>query len=170
MSELADNPSLKEINAYKKKINWGDIPTIYHLATSAIGEIEGLLTNGFDSAFKQLLNRNNWNLAMLESNHVLSGKAPVTIKPKISLFHNVNEQHYELHCYPVVNNEPVFQAQINEPNCPFINWTPETMQILIRLNSLIPFIVYFCTLLNQPLTRIVNVDLDIILNKTKWIH
>ena len=61
MSELSDNPSLKEINAYKKKINWGDIPTIYHLATSSISDLDGILTHGFNSAFKQLLDQQNWN-------------------------------------------------------------------------------------------------------------
>ena len=62
MSELSDNPNLKEINAYKKKLNWGDVPAIYHLAATSISDVDGILTHGFDSAFKQLLDRsNNWN-------------------------------------------------------------------------------------------------------------
>ena len=108
MSKLSDNPSLKEIDAYKKKLNWGDVPTIYQLATNSIREMDGLLTHGFNNAFK----------------------------------HNINEQHYELHCYPIINNEPVKEAQFNNPQCPFIEWTPLTMQTLFRLNSLLPFIVY----------------------------
>jgi len=142
MSELSDNPSLKEINAYKKKINWGDIPTIYHLATSSISDIDGILTHGFNSAFKQLLDQSNWNLSVLEEKHDIFGKGEATPKPKIALYHNINEQHYELHCYPIINDERVLQAQFNNPLCPFIKWTPETMQMLFRLNSLIPFIVY----------------------------
>lgn len=142
MSELSDNPNLKEINAYKKKINWGDIPTIYQLATSSISDIDGILTHGFDSAFKQLLDHSNWNFSILGEIKFPSGKHEAANKPKIMLYHSMTDQHYELHCYPIVNGERILQTQLNNPNCPFIKWTPETMQMLFRLNSLIPFIVY----------------------------
>lgn len=142
MSELSDNPNLKEINAYKKKINWGDIPTIYQLATSSISDIDGILTHGFDSAFKQLLDHSNWNFSLLGEIKFPSGKHEAANKPQIMLYHSMTDQHYELHCYPIVNGERILQTQLNNPNCPFIKWTPETMQMLFRLNSLIPFIVY----------------------------
>ena len=142
MSELSDNPSLKEINAYKKKINWGDIPAIYQLAMNSISDIDGLLTHGFESAFKQLFDKSNWNFNALEKKEVINGKIMLSQKPKISLYHNVNEQHYELHCYPIINNERVLQPELYNPLCPFIKWRPETMQMLFRLNSLVPFIVY----------------------------
>lgn len=141
MSKLSDNPSLKEIDAYKKKLNWGDVPTIYQLATNSIREMDGLLTHGFNNAFKQLLDQRNWNLNTTTQSSNIIGKV-TTGKPKISLYHNINEQHYELHCYPIINNEPVNEAQFNNPQCPFIEWTPLTMQTLFRLNSLLPFIVY----------------------------
>ncbi|SEL04691.1 hypothetical protein SAMN05216262_10550 [Colwellia chukchiensis] len=136
MSELAVNPSLKEINAYKKKLNWGEIPSIYQLAMSAISDMDSLMTHGFDSPYKQLLDKNNWNKAYYD-NH-----AEPSLKPKIMLYHDYSEQDYELHCYPIINNEPVSQVQVNNPQCPFIQWLPKTMQMLFRLNSLIPFIVY----------------------------
>ncbi|MBA6392306.1 hypothetical protein H4J38_16185 [Colwellia sp. BRX10-3] len=141
MSKLSDNPSLKEINAYKKKLNWGDIPAIYQLAANSISDIDGILTHGFNNAFKQLLDQRNWNLNTVEQQNDIMGKV-TTRKPKISLYHNINEQHYELHCYPIINDERVLQAQLNNPLCPFIEWRPATMQMLFRLNSLIPFIVY----------------------------
>ena len=142
MSELSDNPNLKEINAYKKKINWGDIPAIYQLAASSISDVDGILSHGFDSAFKQLFDQSNWNLSLLGDKNVVVDKVTLKPKPKISLYHSMTEQHYELHCYPIINDERVLQPQLNNPRCPFIIWTPETMQILFRLNSLIPFIVY----------------------------
>lgn len=142
MSELSDNPNLKEINAYKKKLNWGDIPSIYHLAASSLGDIDGILTHGFDSAYKQILNKNNWNLELLEGQRDVTGKITVTIKPKIALRHSFDEQNYELHCYPMIDNERNIVRQSEHPECPFIKWVPETMQMLFRLNSLIPFIVY----------------------------
>lgn len=141
MSELANMPNLKEINAYKKKLNWGDIPAIYQLAANSISDLDGILSLGFDNPFKQLLNQSNWNQHIaVKGNTKKSGNA--SIKPSISLYHHMTEQHYELHCYPMINNERVLQAQLNNPLCPFINWSPETMQVLFRLNSLIPFIVY----------------------------
>jgi len=142
MNELSDNPNLREINAYKKKINWGDIPTIYHLAMSSISDLDGILTHGFDSAFKQLLDQHNWNLDALNDDVISVDKIKLNNKPKISLYHNISEQNYELHCYPMINDERVLQAQLNNPLCSFIKWTPETMQMLFRLNALIPFIVY----------------------------
>ena len=142
MSELSDNPNLKEINAYKKKLNWGDVPAIYHLAATSISDVDGILTHGFDSAFKQLLDRSNWNPDITSPKRNVVDTLTVSSKPKISLFHNITEQNYELHCYPIINQERVLDTQINNPACPFIEWSPETMQMLFRLNSLVPFIVY----------------------------
>jgi hypothetical protein len=142
MSELSDNPNLKEINAYKKKLNWGDIPTIYHLAASSLGDIDSILTHGFDSAYKQILNKNNWNIEFLNGHKDITGKINVANKPRISLRHVFDEQNYELHCYPLINDERIISAQFNHPDCPFIKWLPETMQMLFRVNSLVPFIVY----------------------------
>ncbi len=142
MSELSDNPNLKEINAYKKKLNWGDIPNIYHLAASSLGDIDGILTHGFDSAYKQILNKNNWNIELLNGEKKLTGEIIVTDKPKISLRHIYDEQNYELHCYPIINDDRAIIAHRNNPDCPFIKWIPEIMQMLFRVNSLIPFIVY----------------------------
>jgi len=142
MSELSENPNLKEIYAYKKKINWGDIPSIYQLAMASISDLDGILSHGFDSAFKQLLDQNNWNFSILGEEKDLTGQVTIKNRPKISLYHNISEHHYELHCYPIINDERVLQTQLNNPQCPFIKWTPESMQMLFRLNSLIPFIVY----------------------------
>ena len=142
MSELSDKPNLKEINAYKKKLTWGDVPTIYNLAASSISDIDGILTHGFDSAFKELLNRDNWNHNITSTPNNIFDNSLINVKPKISLYHNLTEQNYELHCYPIVNEERVLETQINNPACPFIKWYPETMQMLFRLNSLVPFIVY----------------------------
>lgn len=140
MSELSNNPSLKEINAYKKKLTWGEVPVIYQLAATTIGDIDGILTHGFDSAFKQLLDQSNWNPnIVVRQQHYASTN---THKPQLALLHHIDERNYELHCFPMVNQERLLETQINNPACPFIKWIPETMQMLFRLNSLTPFIVY----------------------------
>jgi hypothetical protein len=142
MSELSENPDLKEVNAYKKKLNWGEVPAIYQLASSAIGDIDGILTHGFDSAFKQLLNKDNWNLTLLEGRKNQQGEVSCKYKPQILLRHVYDEQHYQLHCYPIIDDERVIVTQLNNPQCSFEKWLPETMQMLFKINSLIPFIVY----------------------------
>jgi len=139
MSELPITSSLKEITAYKKKLCWGDVPSIYHMAASSIGDMDGILTHGFDSAYKQLFNKSNWNITFLEGcKNDNSGPQ----KPKILLRHCYNEQNYELHCYPIVKGEPVIVPLSQHPLCSFERWSPENMQMLFRVSSLISFIVY----------------------------
>lgn len=142
MSSLSPKASLKEINAYKKKINWGEVSAMYHIFSSSLGDIDGILTHGFDSAYKQILNPNTWNLAYLGASKSPDGSLLVQNKPQISLRHEYNDMGYELHCYPVVNGANVTQNMINKNNCPFNTWLPEKTQILFRINSLVAFTVY----------------------------
>ena len=142
MSSLSTNATLKEINAYKKKINWGDVSAMYHLFSSSMGDIDGILTHGFDSAYKQLLNPNTWNLTLLGATKGPDGSLQVKNKPQISLRHEFNDMGYELHCYPVIDGEIVTQTMINKKNCPFNAWYPEKMQMLFRINSLVAFAIY----------------------------
>jgi len=142
MNELPNHPTLKEINAYKKKLNWGEVPAIYHMATSTIGELDGILTHGFDSAYKRIFNKNQWNLTFLQAFKDNEGNIQVAKKPKISLKHYFDEQNYELHCYPIVQGERLSGSSIKNPLCPFENWQPESMRMLFRISSLVSFIVY----------------------------
>lgn len=134
--------SLKEITAYKKKLNWGEIPAIYHMAASSISDLEGLLTHGFESGYKSILNKNVWNLEFLGAYTDSNGELQVKNKPQIMLRHVFTEHHYELHCYPVVLGEPIYLALKNNPCSPFENWAPEIMKRLFRISNLISFIIY----------------------------
>jgi hypothetical protein len=142
MNELPNAPSLKEINALKKQLNWGEIPAIYHMASISIGDIDGILSHGFDSAYKRLLNKNLWNLKLLGSTKDQHGQIQVTNKPKIMLKHVFNETHFELHCFPVIADGYVKTKVKNNAQCPFIEWSPERMQMLFRLSNFINFMVY----------------------------
>lgn len=142
MSSLSQNPNLKEINAYKKKINWGDVSAIYHMFSSSLGDLDGILTHGFDSAYKQILNPNSWNLPLLGTSKTADGSLQVKNKPQIILRHEFNDIGYELHCYPAIDGESVTHTMINQGKCPFNNWLPEKMQILFRINSFITFAIY----------------------------
>jgi len=142
MTEQAQNPSLKEINALKKKLNWGDVPAIYRMATTAIGDLDGILSHGFDSAYKNILDRTTWNLDLLQGYKDAEGNLQVKIKPKIALRHSYSESHYELHCYPIVYDEKLNRELVNDPACPFINWYPEVSRRLFRVSSLVSFMIY----------------------------
>ncbi|TYK66166.1 hypothetical protein [Colwellia echini] len=142
MSSLSANASLKEINAYKKQLNWGEVSAIYQLFSSSLSDLDGILTHGFDSAYKQVLNPNSWNLALLGKTIKTSGKFTMQYKPQISLRHEFNDMGYELHCYPVVDGEIITQAMSNNEKCPFMQWIPEKMQMLFRLNSFVAFAIY----------------------------
>lgn len=142
MSNLPEKPSLKEITALKKKITWGDVPAIYHMVSSSVGDIEGILTHGFDSAYKRLLNKSTWNLDLLGGHIDQDGNIQVKDKAQIMLRHNYNEMGYELHCYPVINGEAIFRTIKHDARCPFNYWYPESMQMLFRLNSLVAFSIY----------------------------
>jgi hypothetical protein len=142
MSSLAKNPNLKEINALKKKLNWGDVPTIYHLVSSSLSELDGILSHGFDSAYKTILDRNTWNLSPLSGYRDSLGNIQVKVKPKLILRHDYNEVGYELLCYPVVDGERINHALIREHNSPFQLWLPESMRMLFRINNLVAFSIF----------------------------
>lgn len=142
MFDTAKFDSLKEINAYKKKLNWGETPAIYHMASTSISELDGILTHGFESAYKTILNPNSWNLDYLGAYKDEEGNTQVRNKPKVILRHYYDEQNYELHCYPVIRGEMVTTRYHDIESCPFHNWTPETLKRLFRISSLVSFIIY----------------------------
>lgn len=141
MNSLPNNPSLREINAYKKKINWGEFSNLYHMATTSASDLDELLTHGFDSGFKSLLNKNNWNLQALDGSKDVNGHIKVKLKPEIVLRHVYNEMGYELHCYPLIDGNIVTYNLTNSKDCPFIQWLPEVMKQLFRVSSLPTFII-----------------------------
>jgi hypothetical protein len=142
MSSLSADSNLKEINAHKKKINWGDVPAIYHMVSSSIGDLDGILTHGFDSAYKKILNPNFWNLPLFSPYKDQQNNLQVKNKPEIYLRHEYNDMGYELHLYPVVDGQIIKEAMINHPRCPFTRWHPESMQMLFRINSLVSFNIF----------------------------
>lgn len=134
--------NLKEINALKKQLNWGEIPAIYHMVSSSLSELNGILSHGFDSNYKTILDRNTWNLPPLNGFRNSNGHIQVKIKPKLVLCHEYNDMGYELHCYPIVNGERINHRLVGEHTGPFQTWVPESMRILFRINSLVAFSIF----------------------------
>ncbi|OKY27105.1 hypothetical protein [Thalassotalea sp. PP2-459] len=133
---------LKTINAKKKQLAWGDVPPIYQLTSNALSELESILTHGFESAYRQILDRNSWNLSLLKASQNEKGDIVVKHKPKIALQHVYTKHDYELHCFPVMNGEKLAVSLHKHPRCPFIHWVPETMQMLFRINAIVSFIIF----------------------------
>lgn len=133
---------LKTINAKKKQLTWGDVPPIYQLTSSALSDLDGILTHGFDSAYRQMFDKTLWNLSLLKGQYHESGKITVQDKPKITLQHVYTKHNYELHCFPMVNGEQLHVNMHKHPDCPFIDWVPETMQTLFRVKTLVSFIIF----------------------------
>ncbi len=142
MNNHQKKPTLKEINAYKKQLNWGESPAIFHMAMTSVSDIDGILSHGFDSAYRRLLNKNTWNLNFLGSYRDNKGNILVNNKPKIALEHVFTEQHYELHCFPIVGDEKINTVMQKHPECPFETWLPNTMKMLFRVSSLVSFMTY----------------------------
>lgn len=142
MTHLAKTPNLKEINALKKKLNWGDVPAIYHLVASSLSELDGILSHGFDNAYKTILDRNTWNLLALNGYKDSNGNIQVKIKPKLILRHDYTDMGYELLCYPIVNGERINHPLVQEHTSPFQTWLPDSMRMLFRINSLVAFSIF----------------------------
>ncbi len=134
--------TLKEINALKKRLNWGDVSAIYQMASSSISDLDGILTSGFDSAYKQILDKETWNLTFLGGYKDAQQHIHVTNKPQISLRHAYTEMGYELHVFPVINGEKINQTLVQVPNSPFTQWRPEKNRMLFRINSFVPFAIF----------------------------
>jgi hypothetical protein len=142
MNERPTEINLKEINADKKKITWGDVPAIFHMTYGSVSNLDGILSYGFDNAFKRVLNKNNWNLELLNGYTDKNGNIQVAKKPKISLQHVYDEESYEIHCFPIIQGEKIHQSLLKHPRCSFNSWLPESMRILFRINSLVSFIFF----------------------------
>jgi len=145
--KLPDNPTVKDINQFKKKVNWGEIPTFYHLIASAVGEAEGFVSYGFDNAYSKIIDRRNWNYELLgipqyidvdEVDHIEQIE-PVK-KPRLCLYHIFNVHGYELIALPYVRNTVIDEYRQYDPNMEFSTWDPSQMKSLVRITQLHKFI------------------------------
>ena len=141
MTFSSATPDLKEINAYKKKINWGQVSAQYHMVATSAGELDGLLSHGFESGFTMLLNKKNWNPKVLGGTKQENGEYQFAKKPKVSLRHIYTDMGYELHCFPMIANERINFALVNNKFSPFKQWLPEAQRRLFRVNHLANFII-----------------------------
>ena len=138
-AELPENPTLKEINWYKKQINWGELPPFYHLVASSIGESEGLLSHGFDTALKRLIDERNWNQELLN----IPRPENDTGKPRIALYQVITDRGFELQAFPFAKKKEVDQYIKDCAYMEFLVWDPHYMRNIIRINQLDKFMMFY---------------------------
>lgn len=143
---LADNATIKEINAFKKRSNWGEIPAFFNLVASSVAEVEGFMTYGFDNAYKNIVDRRNWNYQKLgmpaNANKASLETVEPLSKPQVCLLHVFSASGYELLAFPYVNDKVVDDYKRDDPNMGFTVWDPSKMKYLVKINQLHKFIAF----------------------------
>jgi hypothetical protein len=142
-AQLPSNPTLKEINWYKKQINWGELPPFYHLVASSVSETEGTLDHGFDTAVKKLIDKRNWNLDLLGGHIDNLGEIHCSNKPRVALHQVFTDRGFEVWAQPYAKDVLVDQYIKDNRFLGFNEWDPLTMKNLIRINQLHKFIEFY---------------------------
>lgn len=149
LAQLPENPTIKDINAFKKKINWGEVPSFFHLISNAVAEVEGVIAYGFDNAYKRITNRKNWNYGLLgvdpnidisKVDHI-EQLTPLK-KPRLCLYHVFNSNGYELLALPYVKDTVIDEYRKDDPHMEFNYWDPTEMKTLVRISQLHKFIAF----------------------------
>ncbi len=146
---LPDMPTIKDINAYKKKINWGEIPAFFHIIANAVAEAEGFINYGFDNAYKRIVNRHNWNYENLGVDPSVDIQKVDHIeliqplkKPRICLYHVFNSKGYELIALPYLKDILIDEYRSGDADMEFKVWDPSHMKVLVRVAQLHKFFVF----------------------------
>ncbi|MBB1293344.1 MAG: hypothetical protein ACJAVX_002178 [Pseudoalteromonas rhizosphaerae] len=142
-AQLPSNPTLKEINWYKKQINWGELPPFYHLVASSVSESEGILEHGFDNAVKKIIDRRNWNLDLLGGHEDALGEIYCENKPRIALHQVFTDRGFELWALPYAKDVTIDKYVKDNRFIEFNEWDPVSMKSLIRINQLHKFIGFY---------------------------
>ncbi|MAD89977.1 MAG: hypothetical protein CMK64_09760 [Pseudoalteromonas sp.] len=144
-AKLPDNPSLKDINWYKKQLNWGELPPFYHLVASSVSESDGLFQHGFDNAVTRLVDKRNWNLELLDGYEDDNGTIHCENKPRIAIHQVFTDRGFELWATPYAKDKPLESDFLIKDNkfIEFKTWDPHSMKNLLRFNQLHKFIAFY---------------------------
>jgi hypothetical protein len=141
--DLPPNPTLKHINLLKKTLNWGELPPFYHLVSQSLGESEGLLTHGFDTALKRVVDKRNWNVELLGGHIDKDGTIHCEEKPRLALYQIFTDRGFELHAFPFAKTKEIDQYVKGNRLMEFRVWDPYDMKTLLRINQLHKFIDFY---------------------------
>lgn len=142
-AQLPSNPTLKDVNWYKKQLNWGELPPFYHLVASSLGESEGILTHGFDTAIKRIIDKRNWNLDLLGGTDSNSNGIICENKPRIALYQVFTDRGFELQVFPYAKNIEINHFVKDNKLMEFVVWDPHSMRLILRINQLHKYIQFY---------------------------
>ncbi|CCQ12397.1 FIG00951432: hypothetical protein [Pseudoalteromonas luteoviolacea B = ATCC 29581] len=142
-AQLPANPTLKEINWYKKQINWGELPPFYHLVASSVSESEGVLHHGFDNAVKRIIDKRNWNIQLLGGHEDEHGTIHCEQKPRLGLHQSFTDRGFELWAFPYAKDMQIDNYIKDNSFMEFRTWDPVTMKNILRINQLHKFIAFY---------------------------
>ena len=164
---------VKGILQLKKSLNLGEVPDYFQIIANKLLELEGTFTDGFDNNIKYLLNKKNWNLGNCKQG-----------KPAIALKRHCNQYAFDLHCFPIVDNE--LQALIKpfDANSPFKEFNPASLGPLLSIPKLSDFITVtircgdeadiellkYAHMLVEQLTDLLSTSLHVIENSGQSIQ
>tara|TARA_Y100001963_G_scaffold157618_1_gene254322 strand:- start:1229 stop:1888 length:660 start_codon:yes stop_codon:yes gene_type:complete len=138
--KLPENPNLKDINKYKRELNWNEYPPFYHMVSSAIANVGGLLQYGFDNPVSRIVNKQNWNLDKLGGYTDENGKIVCETAPRLLLRTAFNDRGFELYAFPYSGSRPTDEYINDNPSMEFSTWDPGYMRLLIRIPEFEKFI------------------------------
>ena len=121
--------NVKAILQLKKSLNLGEVPDYFQIIANKLFELEGTFTDGFDNNIKYLLNKKNWHLS-----NCIQGK------PSIVLKKHCHQYAFDLHCFPIVNEEPQAQIKPFDADSPFKEFNPSSLGPLVSIPKLNDFI------------------------------
>jgi hypothetical protein len=121
--------NVKAILQLKKSLNLGEIPDNFQIVANKLFELEGTFTDGFDNNVKHLLNKKNWNLSNCKQG-----------KPTIALKKHCHQYAFDLHCFPIVNDEPQALIKPFDADSPFKEFNPSNLGPLLSIPKLRDFV------------------------------
>lgn len=162
-NELPKNPTLKDINWFKKQLNWGELPPFYHLVAASVGEAEGVFSHGFDNAIKRITDKRNWNLALLGGEELENGEIQCDNPPRLALYQVFTERGFELFAFPYAKDKEIDQYVKENKLMEFKVWDPHAMRNVLRINQLHKYIQFY-------FQRGDEADKALILHSHKIVH
>lgn len=162
-NDLPKNPTLKDINWFKKQLNWGELPPFYHMVASSVSEAEGIFSHGFDNAIKRITNKRNWNLDLLGGEELDSGEIVCDNPPRIALYQAFTDRGFELLAYPYAKEKEIDQYVKDNKLMEFNLWDPHSMRNILRINQLHKYIQFY-------FQRGDEADKALILHSHKVVH
>jgi hypothetical protein len=130
---------LRAIGHAKRTLNMGVYTPFFHAMMQRAGELEGILTDGFETPLRQMLYQGNWNTALLKHELDADRTLYFTEAPRLCVRGDYDDTQYVIRTFPVSDKGTMVYQPVSENselNTDFIRWDPHTMGRLITVKEL----------------------------------